>query len=122
VEAEPGMPRAELDPERIRQVLNNLVSNALRYTPRGGSVLVRCSPEDSARIAFSVEDTGSGIPPAELPRIFDRFYKSKESRGTGLGLAIARSLVKAHGGEISASSILGQGTTIHVTLPIHSDL
>jgi signal transduction histidine kinase len=85
-------------------------------------VLVRCFPEDSARIALSVEDTGSGIPPAELPRIFDRFYKSKDSRGTGLGLAIARSLVKAHGGEITASSVPGQGTTIRVTLPVHSDL
>ncbi len=121
VEAGPGMPRAELDPERIRQVLNNLLSNALRYTPRGGEVVVRCYPEDSAHIAFSVEDTGSGIPPAELPHIFDRFYKSKDSRGTGLGLAIARSLVSAHGGEISASSAPGQGTTIRVILPIHPD-
>jgi signal transduction histidine kinase len=121
VQAGPGMPRAELDPERIRQVLNNLLSNALRYTPRGGEVVVRCYPEDSAHIAFSVEDTGSGIPPAELPHIFDRFYKSKDSRGTGLGLAIARSLVSAHGGEISASSAPGQGTTIRVILPIHPD-
>jgi two-component system sensor histidine kinase BaeS len=122
VQAEPGMPRAELDPERIRQVLNNLLSNALRYTPRGGAVLVRCFPEDTGHIAFSVEDTGSGIPPADLPRIFDRFYKSKDSRGTGLGLAIARSLVRAHGGEISAGSVPGRGTTIRVTLPIRPDL
>ena len=122
VQAEPGVPPAELDPERIRQVLNNLLSNALRYTPRGGAVLVRCFPEDAGHIAFSVEDTGSGIPPADLPRIFDRFYKSKDSRGTGLGLAIARSLVRAHGGEISASSVPGQGTTIRVTLPIRPDL
>jgi signal transduction histidine kinase len=118
LEAEPGMPRAEVDPERIRQVLTNLLSNALRYTPAGGAVLVRCFLEDSAHIAFSVEDTGRGIPAAELPRIFDRFYKSKDSRGTGLGLAIARSLVRAHGGEISASSVQRQGTAIRVSLPI----
>jgi two-component system, OmpR family, sensor histidine kinase BaeS len=122
VQAEAGMPPAELDPERIRQVLNNLLSNALRYTPRGGTVLVRCFHDDAAHIAFSVEDTGRGIPPSELPRIFDRFYKSKDSRGTGLGLAIARSLVKAHGGDISASSVLGQGTAIRVTLPVRPDL
>ena len=121
VEAEPGMPRAEVDPERMRQVLTNLLSNALRYTPAGGAVLVRCFAEDPAQIAFSVEDTGSGIPAAELPRIFDRFYKSKDSRGTGLGLAIARSLVRAHGGEISASSVPGQGTAIRVRLPIRPD-
>jgi signal transduction histidine kinase len=105
----------------MRQVLTNLLSNALRYTPAGGAVLVRCFAEDSAQIAFSVEDTGSGIPAAELPRIFDRFYKSKDSRGTGLGLAIARSLVRAHGGEISASSVPGQGTAIRVRLPIRPD-
>ena len=120
VEAEPGMPRAEVDPERMRQVLANLLSNALRYTPAGGTVLVRCFAEDPAQIAFSVEDTGSGIPAAELPRIFERFYKSKDSRGTGLGLAIARSLVRAHGGEISAGSVPGQGATIRVTLPVHA--
>jgi signal transduction histidine kinase len=116
--AEPGPPPADVDPERIRQVLNNLLSNALRYTPRGGTVRVRCSVGDPGQGAVSVEDSGTGIPPDELPYIFERFYKSKDSRGTGLGLAIARSLVSAHGGDISAHSVLGQGTTIRFTLPL----
>jgi signal transduction histidine kinase len=115
---EPGVPLVDVDPERIRQVLNNLLSNALRYTPPGGTVRVRCAPGDSEQVVLSVEDTGSGIPAEDLPHIFDRFYKSRDSRGTGLGLAIAKSLVGAHGGEISAQSAPGAGTAIRVTLPL----
>jgi signal transduction histidine kinase len=122
LQAEPDLPPADVDPERIRQVLNNLLSNALRYTPRGGTVRVRCSAGDPGQIVLSVEDSGTGIPADELPHVFDRFYKSKDSRGTGLGLAIAKSLVKAHGGEISAHSTLGMGTTIRVTLPLSPSL
>ena len=122
LEAAPDLPRADVDPERIRQVLTNLLSNALRYTPRGGTVRVRCCVEDPGRIVLSIEDSGTGIPANELPHVFDRFYKSQDSRGTGLGLAIAKSLVEAHGGEISAHSVLGKGTTIRVTLPLRSDL
>ncbi|TMJ07739.1 MAG: HAMP domain-containing histidine kinase [Bacillati bacterium ANGP1] len=118
--AEPGLPPADVDPERVRQVLNNLLTNALRYTPTGGTVRVRCSRGEAEDIVLSVEDTGAGIPAEELPQIFDRFYKSKDSRGTGLGLAIAKSLVRAHGGEISAHSAPGEGTTIRCTLPLHS--
>jgi len=106
----------EVDPARIRQVLENLIANALRYTPRGGAIRVRGSLQ-GARAAISVSDTGAGISPADLPRIFDRFYKSRDSRGTGLGLAIAKNLVMAHGGEISAHSVLGKGTTIDFSLP-----
>lgn len=82
---------------------------------------MRCSAEESGehrQVVMSVEDTGTGIPAEELPYIFDRFYKSKDSGGTGLGLAIAKSLVRAHGGEISARSVSGEGTTIRVTLPL----
>ncbi len=121
LEAEPDLPPADVDPERIRQLLTNLLSNALRYTPRGGAVRVRCSVEDLGRIVLSVEDSGTGIPSDELPHVFDRFYKSKDSRGTGLGLAIAKSLVEAHGGKIAAHSVLGKGTTMRVTLPFRSD-
>ncbi len=120
--ADPGLPPAEADPERIRQVLTNLLSNALRYTPAGGTIRVRCSAEGSGerrQVVMSVEDTGTGIPAEELPHIFDRFHKSKDSGGTGLGLAIAKSLVGAHGGEISARSVSGEGTTIRFTLPLH---
>jgi len=114
-DAEPGLV-LEVDPERIRQVLENLIANALRYTPHGGTMSVRCATE-GAHIVVSVRDTGAGIPPDELPYIFDRFYKSRDSHGTGLGLAIAKNLVGAHGGEISAQSSVGQGTTIRFTLP-----
>ena len=118
--AEPGLPPADVDPERVRQVLNNLLANALRYTPTGGAVRVRSSRGEAGDIVLSVEDTGAGIPAEDLPQIFDRFYKSKDSRGTGLGLAIARSLVRAHGGEISAHSVPGEGTTIRFTLPLRA--
>jgi signal transduction histidine kinase len=112
------LPPALVDSERIRQVLSNLVSNALRYTAAGGTVHVRGEHDAPGRIAIAVADTGSGIQSEDLPHIFDRFYKSKESRGTGLGLAIAKSLVLAHGGEITVSSTPGSGTTIRFTVPI----
>jgi signal transduction histidine kinase len=115
-DAEPGLV-LEVDPERIRQVLENLIANALRYTPHSGTIHVRCFTE-GAHAKVSVSDTGAGIPPDDLPHIFDRFYKSRDSRGTGLGLAIAKNLVVAHGGEISAQSTVGRGTTIHLTLPL----
>lgn len=113
------LPTLELDPARIRQVLENLIANALHFTPRGGRVSVQCSVDSnqSKVVTLSVSDTGSGIAPDDLPHIFDRFYKSRDSRGTGLGLAIAKNLVVAHGGEISAQSELGAGTTIRFTLP-----
>jgi len=116
--AEPGLPRADVDPERIRQVLNNLLSNALRYTPRGGAVQVRCGAGGAGEIGLTVEDTGSGIPAEQLPHVFDRFYKSKDSRGTGLGLAIAKSLITAQGGKIVADSVPGEGTKIRVSLSL----
>jgi two-component system OmpR family sensor kinase/two-component system sensor histidine kinase BaeS len=111
------VPHLEADPLRLRQVLSNLVANALRYTTQGGQIRVRAFTETPDRITVTVNDTGRGIAPEDLPHIFDRFYKSSDSRGTGLGLAIARNLVVAHGGEISAQSDLGQGTTITFTLP-----
>ncbi|MBI3244490.1 MAG: HAMP domain-containing histidine kinase [Chloroflexi bacterium] len=111
------LPLLEIDPVRIREVLSNLIANGLRYTPRGGRVQVTAATTENG-VAVSVGDTGSGIAPDDLPHIFDRFYKSVESRGTGLGLAIAKNLVAAHGGEIVAESAPGQGTTIRFTLPL----
>jgi signal transduction histidine kinase len=109
------------DPSRIRQVLENLLTNALRYTPRGGTIHVECAPsEPGDRIVVSIRDTGQGIPPDELPYVFDRFYKSRDSKGSGLGLTIAKNLVAAHGGEIAAESEVGRGTTITVRLPAHA--
>ena len=118
VEVPADLPLLDIDPARMREVLANLIANALRYTPAGGKITVECSLNEAGRrLTISVRDTGTGIPPGDLPQIFDRFYKSPDSRGTGLGLAIARDLVTAHGGEIFARSEIGQGTTIWFTLP-----
>lgn len=106
----------ELDPARIREVLENLIGNALRYTPRGGRITVQCMVK-SEQVEVRVRDTGSGIAPEDLPRVFERWQKSRDSRGTGLGLAIAKNLVNLHGGEIFAASEIGKGTTIQFTLP-----
>jgi len=112
------IPPFELDPVRVREVLANLIANALRHTPVGGKIEV-AALMDGDLVTVSVRDTGAGISPDDLPRIFDRFYKSERSRGTGLGLAIAKNLVTAHGGEIVAESRLGSGTLIRFTLPTH---
>jgi two-component system sensor histidine kinase BaeS len=115
-EVSSGLPQVDADPVRAREILSNLIANALRYTPRGGRISVRAQPLD-ASVAINVRDTGAGIAPDHIDRIFDRFYKSAESRGAGLGLAIAKQLVEAHGGEISATSVVGEGTDIRFTLP-----
>jgi signal transduction histidine kinase len=112
-----ALPQIDVDPMRLREVLSNLLANAIRYTPRGGSIRVSAAASDG-RLTISVRDTGPGIAADALPHVFDRFYKSDESRGAGLGLAIAKSLVVAHGGEISATSEPGQGTEMRFTLPV----
>lgn len=108
------------DYDRLDQVLSNLVSNALRFTPPGGKIILRAEKIPSG-VRLSVADSGSGIPPQELPFIFDRFWKGDRSRtrggaGSGLGLAIARQLIRAHGGTIRAESQPGQGTTFIIEL------
>jgi signal transduction histidine kinase len=110
------LPIVELDPTRIRQVVGNLLANALRYTPPGGRVTLSGTHEGGTSVV-EVADTGPGIAPEVLDRIFDRFYRSADSPGSGLGLPIARSLVIAHGGEIFARSEPGRGTAIRFTLP-----
>jgi signal transduction histidine kinase len=110
------VPPVDVDPERLRQVLTNLVANALRYTPGGASVTIAVAAVcDTTRVSDS--DTGRGMAADELDRVFERFYRSPDSRGSGLGLPIARELVRAHGGEIRAASREGGGTTITVELP-----
>jgi signal transduction histidine kinase len=117
VEPPPGeMEPVSADPVRIREVLTNLVANALRYTPHGGTIVTRIA-ERAGNVDVSVADTGAGIAADELPRIFDRFYKGAGSSGSGLGLTIARNLVEAHGGTIRAESRPGTGTTITFSLP-----
>jgi two-component system OmpR family sensor kinase/two-component system sensor histidine kinase BaeS len=112
------LPVLDADPVRVGEVLSNLVSNALRHTPSGGTVTVSAeAPPGSGGVAFAVTDTGPGIPADDLPHVFDRFVKGEGSRGAGLGLAIARSLVRAHGGELTAESEPGRGTTMRFVLP-----
>jgi signal transduction histidine kinase len=114
--AAPGVPELEVDPVRIGEVLANLLANAVRHTPAGGSVDVTVEPAGTGA-RFTVADTGQGIDPGDLPHVFDRFVKSADSGGVGLGLAIAKSLVEAHGGSISAESQPGAGTTMRFVLP-----
>jgi signal transduction histidine kinase len=110
------------DPDRIAQVLDNLLDNAIRYSPPDGKVTVRLDQEGD-QIACRVSDQGPGIPAEHLPYIFERFYRVNQARardegGSGLGLSIARRLVVAHGGRITANSVEGQGTTITFWLPM----
>jgi len=121
VETSPDLPEVEADPGRMAQVLENLVSNALCYTPAGGRISLSVEADVSA-IKLRVQDNGVGIAPEDLPFVFDRFYradKSLQRNGTesGLGLAIAKSIVEAHGGSISVESALGEGTTFTIALP-----
>jgi signal transduction histidine kinase len=110
-------PPLDIDPVRIREVVANLLDNAIRHTPSGGRVTVQVERTEGG-VAIAVSDTGSGIAAEELPRVFERFTKGSGSRGSGLGLAIARGLVRAHGGEVEATSDgAGKGTTVRFTLP-----
>lgn len=119
-----GLPPVLADPDRLSQVMRNLLSNALRHTPEGGQITVSATYNGpAARIV--VADTGEGIPPEDLPYVFDRFWRAGRSRsrergGSGLGLAIARHLVQAHGGQIGVESEVGQGSRFWFTLPVAS--
>jgi two-component system OmpR family sensor kinase len=111
---------AAIDPQRIREVLTNLLSNALRYTPPGGEVKVHLTETSSGgerTVTVSIQDNGPGIDPGILPHVFERFYKSSDSGGMGLGLSIAKYLVEAHDGKIWAESDVGKGTNIAFSLP-----
>lgn len=119
----PDLPPATADAERIAHVLDNLISNAIDHTERGGSARIRVSLDSPKTLRFAVGDTGVGIAPEHLPRIFDRFYRAGGMRnrsGAGLGLAIAREIIQAHGGTISATSEPGKGTEVAFTLPAAS--
>jgi two-component system sensor histidine kinase BaeS len=116
-----GDPELDADPVRLRQAVGNLVTNALRHTPAGGSVDV-LGRQDGTWIVIEVADTGAGISAADLPRVFDRFWRAEKSRsrqsgGSGLGLAIVRNLAEAHGGTVTATSTPGHGSTFTLRLP-----
>ncbi|MBT8217672.1 MAG: HAMP domain-containing protein [Acidimicrobiia bacterium] len=116
---DPGLPEVVVDPVRIREVLSNLAVNALRAMPEGG-VLTLGGARHERSVTLTVADTGTGIEPEELGRVFDRFHKGSTSRGSGLGLTISRDLVEAHGGSIDIASEPGRGTEVTVTLPVGS--
>jgi signal transduction histidine kinase len=105
------------DRERLLQVFSNLLGNAIRFTPEGGTVTVGAEPGEGV-VLFFVEDTGHGISTDDLPRLFDRFWKGKNSPGTGLGLPIAKGIVEVHGGTIAVDSTLGRGTRVRFTIPL----
>jgi signal transduction histidine kinase len=126
-ELEPTLPPVLADRQRVAQVIANLVRNAVRHTPEGGLVAVRAAQRDERLVVVTVEDTGEGIPPEELERVFERFYRADASRdrasgGAGLGLAIVRELVVAMGGEVSAESVVGEGSRFSFTLPLVPEL
>ena len=111
------------DEHRLAQVVVNLVDNALRHTPPGGSVVVTVAPRDGAAV-LEVHDTGEGIPYRDLPHVFERFYlvdrsRARDAGGTGLGLSIVKQIVQAHGGSVTADSELGAGATFTCTLPLY---
>jgi two-component system, OmpR family, sensor histidine kinase BaeS len=123
IEVEHDLPEIEIDPDRMQQVLSNLVSNALRYTPSGGRITLLARRESPIHLQLIVQDSGAGIAAEDLPRVFERFYRGDHSRqeegASGLGLAIARSIVELHGGTISvASAGAGQGSTFTIELPV----
>jgi len=122
VECPAGLPAARGDRSRLAEVLQNLLDNAVQYTPAGGRIIVRARASEGA-VVISVSDTGIGVPRAEQERIFERFYRvdaarSREAGGTGLGLAIARHIVEAHGGRIWVESTVGQGSDFHFSIPV----
>jgi len=116
-EIAPNLPTLDVDPARIRQVIGNLLSNAIRHTRSGGSVKVAVSAANT-QVTIAVTDTGEGIPPELLPHVFDRFVKGATSTGSGLGLAIARDIIRAHGGAVEARNQPGGGAVLSATLPV----
>jgi signal transduction histidine kinase len=115
-------PAIEADPHRLAQVLENLVSNAIKFTPRGGRVTIRAGREGDAAV-LAVADTGIGIPADDCDRLFERMFRAREAerlhiQGTGLGLTIVKAIVDAHHGSITVESDLGKGATFLVELPL----
>ncbi len=123
IEVPPALPSLRGDPHQLQQLLENLVSNAIKYTPRGGTVTLALEPAGARRLKITVRDTGIGIPAAEQDRLFTEFFRASNARkldevGTGLGLSIVKQTVEQHGGELHVASREGEGTTFTVVLPL----
>ncbi len=124
VNTDDNLPEIKVDEARMMQIMDNLISNALRYTPAGGRITLSAQ-QNAQTVVFTVQDTGEGIEPEELPFIFDRFHRADKSRHsetgeTGLGLAIVKALVEAHKGRVWAESTPGTGTTVLIEIPVHT--
>ena len=120
VEVPETLPPVQIDVTRMQQVLTNLIHNAIKFTPVGGTIRVSACADSPEQVTIAVADTGVGIAYDDLTRIFERFYKADRARaggGTGLGLAIAKHIVQAHGGRIWAESLPGKGSTFYFTVP-----
>lgn len=118
-----GLPTLYIDPQRIIQVLNNLIVNAIKFTPPGKTITIKANRYDADFVLISVIDTGYGIPPEDQPHVFERFYQSNHHQqskmgGYGLGLSIARLIVEQHSGTIGLESVVNEGTTFSFTMPI----
>ncbi|MBR4295369.1 MAG: HAMP domain-containing protein [Clostridia bacterium] len=127
LQADETLPKITADKDRIDQVIVNIISNAIKYTPEGGTIVVGSSMADKNNILIRIIDNGLGIPEKDIPRIFERFYRVEKARtsdtgGTGLGLAIAKELIEAHGGSIDIQSRLNVGTMVDIKLPVKTKL
>jgi signal transduction histidine kinase len=121
VDVATGLPAVNADPERLLQVLFNLLSNAVRFTPTGGKISLRASMGETPRaVTFTVKDTGLGISAEDMPKVFTRFWQAEQGThgGTGLGLAVAKGIVESHGGVIAVQSVPGSGTTFSFEMPV----
>jgi two-component system phosphate regulon sensor histidine kinase PhoR len=125
IDVPPGLPALPVDRLRLHQVMDNLLDNALKYTSHGGRITLHAASLPG-QIEIRVEDTGAGIPPADVPHIFERFYRADKARsrelgGTGLGLSIVKHILQVHGGSVAAESVFGKGTTIILVFPVEPD-
>ena len=124
VDAPTDLPPVRVDGPRMATALDNLVSNAIAYTPAGGRVTLTAARTPDGRVELAVADSGVGIPPNNLPHVFERFFRvpgQSSPSSTGLGLAIVKEVVVAHGGTVTCESTVGQGTTFRITLPAAGD-
>jgi NtrC-family two-component system sensor histidine kinase KinB len=119
VKVEPGLGEISVDATRLRHVFINLLSNASKYSPEGGTIVLSAAAAPLGFVRFAVRDHGDGIPPEVIPRLFDRFYRvpGQSKPGAGIGLAIAREIVVAHGGSIGCAAADGGGTEFHFLIP-----
>jgi len=127
IDAARDLPLLSADEKSLRQVLNNLLSNAFKYSPGGGEIVIGARREGD-KVAIWVKDEGTGIPAEALNKVFDRFYRvdntaCRTTTGTGLGLALVREIISVHGGHVRAESMLGKGSTFFISLPaVNNDL